>query len=76
MQVNNKLCLFGLCLIFVAGCIDPFTPTIDEDQELLVIEGQLIDREGYQYINISRSSPYNNPHFFPEFGCPIKTISG
>jgi hypothetical protein len=74
MQVNNKLRLIGLCLIFVAGCIDPFTPTIHEDQELLVIEGQLIDREGYQHINISRSSPYNNPFFIPEFGCHVEVV--
>jgi len=74
MQVNNKPRLIGLCLIFVAGCIDPFTPTIDENQELLVIEGQLIDREGYQHINISRSSPYNNPHFIPEFGCHVEVV--
>jgi len=74
MQVNNTLRLIGLCLIFVAGCIDPFTPTIDETQELLVIEGQLTGSEGYQYITISRSSPYNDPHFMPELGCYVEVV--
>ncbi len=60
-----------LLAILLPGCVDPYTPEIKESQESLVVEGFLSDRPGYQYIYISRSSPYNNPGLIPEELCQV-----
>lgn len=74
MQANNILRVIGLCLILFAGCIDPFTPSINESQNLLVIDAQLTNQEGYQTIRISRSTPYDDPHFDPELNCHVAVL--
>lgn len=75
MRVNKKFCLPALFLILTTGCIEPFTPTINENQRLLVIEGQITDQAGFQYIYISRTSPYNDPQIMPEPGCYVEVVS-
>ena len=56
----------------VSGCIEPFTPDIDEYKKLLVINGKITDQEGYQYIDISHSTSYTDPEFNFEKGSNVK----
>ncbi|KPK84184.1 MAG: hypothetical protein AMS27_10675 [Bacteroides sp. SM23_62_1] len=55
-----------LTAVVLQGCVEPFTPEINESQESLVVEGMLTDQSGIQTIYLSRSSPFNYPGFIPE----------
>ena len=48
-------------LILIDGCIFPFDPDIEGSRDILVISGKVTDREGFQYIEISRSKPVYDP---------------
>jgi len=56
------------------ACVEPFEPLIEEEMELMVIDGILNDRDSIQTISVSRSSPYNNPEFFPVTGCVVRVV--
>lgn len=71
MHRSKWIILLCLALIFRA-CVDPYEPTIDEEKELLVIDGILNDRDSLQTISISLSSPYNSPEFIPVQGCIVR----
>jgi hypothetical protein len=59
-------------VVLSTGCIEPFEPTIEETDEVMVIDGRITDSQGIQTISISRSSPYNNPQFQPVSGCVVR----
>jgi len=61
-----------MACMFPAACVDPFEPEIREEQELMVIDGRITDSEDLQSITVSRSSPYNNPDFYPVSGCVVR----
>ncbi len=54
MQVI-KLILIIMGLILLGGCIYEYNPEIEGSSNALVINGTVTDKEGYQYIEISRS---------------------
>jgi hypothetical protein len=70
--LQYRWAIFFLFVILINGCIEPFEPDIDESSSVLVIDGYLTDAPGTQTINISRSSPYNNPHLLPVTGCVVR----
>ena len=72
MQVNRTFIV--VFLIFLKGCIEPFSPEISEDQEALVIEGTLTNEKGYQEIIISRASEYTMPQKIFVEGCLVEVI--
>lgn len=75
MPVSSKNIIIPIFIfITLAGCIEPFTPQIDESEESLVIEGQIADQEGFHYIHISRTAPYNDPHKIPEPDCQVEVV--
>lgn len=74
MPVSKNIIIPVFIFITLAGCIEPFTPNIDESQESLVIEGQITDQAGYHYIHISRTAPYNDPHKIPEPVCQVEVV--
>lgn len=74
MPVSKNIIIPLFIFITLGGCIEPFTPNIDESQESLVIEGQITDKEGNHYIHISRSAPYNDPHKIPEQDCQVEVV--
>ena len=71
MQMNKNWLILIIPAILVSGCVDPFTPKIDEYQNLIVINGRITDQEGYQYVEVSRSSPFNNPQDNPVNNCTV-----
>ena len=56
------LCIFAL----LAGCVDPYDPEIEDNQESLVVEALITDQPGWQVIYLSRSSPVNEKGNFAE----------
>jgi hypothetical protein len=75
MQVNNRIILCLATLLCLAGCIDPYTPELGEGTDMLVINGRITDQEGYQYVEVSRSSDIYNPVKHPVSGCSIQIIN-
>jgi hypothetical protein len=74
MQVNRSiLSLITICIL-MCGCVEPYYLSIEGNQRSLVIVGQITDLEGYHYINISRSSPQNDPQETPEEGCQVEVL--
>ncbi len=71
MQLS-KWTIVILFLVLCDGCIEPFEPEIEEENEVLVIDGKITDSEGIQTIVVSRSSPYNSPRFHPVSGCVVR----
>ncbi|MFC2098351.1 DUF4249 domain-containing protein [Bacteroidota bacterium] len=55
-------CIFMIIgtAILMGGCITPYTPEIRESVEIMVINGLITDREGYQYVEVARSSAVGN----------------
>lgn len=43
----------------LAGCVDPYDPEFEDNQESLVVEALITDQPGWQVIYLSRSSPVN-----------------
>jgi len=74
MPVNKNLIIPLFIFIWLGGCIEPFTPNIDKSEESLVIDGQITDQEGYHYIHISRTAPYNDPQKIPEPDCQVEVV--
>lgn len=60
-----------LMLLLCGSCIEPYTPIIEESQEVLVINGMITDQAGLHHVFVSKSSPYNSPSFEPVTGCIV-----
>jgi hypothetical protein len=60
--------------IFLAGgCIDPYTPKISETVDLMVINGRITDREGFHFVEVSRTSTiYSEEGSNPVSGCTVE----
>ncbi|TFH21499.1 MAG: DUF4249 domain-containing protein [Bacteroidia bacterium] len=68
----NKWTICILLMVLGTGCIEPFEPDVEETNEVMVIDGRITDTQGIQTISISKSSPYQNPHFQPVSGCVVR----
>jgi hypothetical protein len=59
VQVISRI-LVCLGLTLTGGCIYQYNPDLEGSSNALVINGKVTDREGYQYIEISRAAaPYD-----------------
>ena len=63
-----------LTVIVMQGCIEPFSPVIDEYQEMLVIDGLITDKEGIHTVTVSRSSLFDSPGLDYESGCNVSIL--
>jgi len=72
MQVI-RLILIYVGLSILGGCIYEYNPDIEGSSNALVINGEVTDKEGYQYIEISRSvAPYEEDHKRPVSGYTVE----
>lgn len=60
-----------LIVLVLNSCVEPYDPIINEAQEVMVIEGMISDQPGMHTVNVSRSTPYNEPSFMPVSGCVV-----
>ena len=68
----NKITGIGFLLLCAVSCIEPFEPEINQVQDQLVINGSISDKPGWHYVEVSHSSPFNQPSFIPERGCVVR----
>ena len=62
-----------MVLVLLGGCIYEYNPDIEGSRGMLVINGKVTDREGYQYIEISRSyAPYDDLTQIPVSGFNVE----
>jgi hypothetical protein len=72
MRVIRNI-LFYIGLILLGGCVYEYNPDLEGTSNTLVINGKVTDREGYQYIEISRSAaPYNPDYEQPVSGYGVE----
>ncbi len=73
VQIKNIVFLIPLVLLF--GCIKSFTPKIDSNAEnKYVVSGLITDKEGWQEVEVSRSSPIQSPTIIPVSGCQVSVF--
>lgn len=61
-----------MIMLCTVSCIEPFEPEIENKQDMLVINGSITDKPGSHFVQISRSSEYNEPAFIPVKGCVVR----
>ncbi len=60
-------------ITLTGGCIYQYDPDLEGSSDALVINGKVTDREGYQYIEISRSAaPYDEENKLPVSGYAVE----
>ena len=69
---QNKWTIAILFAVLCSGCIEPFEPEIEEQDQVMVIDGGINDSDSIQTITVTTSSPYNNPKFQPVSGCVVR----
>jgi hypothetical protein len=74
IQVSKIKKHIVLLTLLINGCIEPFTPDVDENQEYLVINGLITDQEGFHYADVSWSSSYDDRGIKPVNDCVVKII--
>lgn len=72
----NRIYIILLLVLVCNSCIEPFTPVINETQEVMVINGMITNTPGTHYVTVSHSTPYNNPSFDPVGGCVVSVQDG
>ena len=77
MKYNSNRQVIGLVilsfLLLLLGCVVQFVPKIEENQELLVVQGLITDQNESYKVKVSRSSPVwttNTPT--PVSGCFVR----
>jgi hypothetical protein len=65
--------LVGTLIIFNL-CIDPFEPDINEEENLITVDGSIIKGRAKQTVTISRASSLMEPEFAPVENCNVKII--
>lgn len=70
MPVNSYHILL-MMLLSCSSCVEPFEPVLGEATEVLVINGMITDNPGWHYVDISKSTSYNNPEYVPLSGCIV-----
>ena len=71
MKLNTTLILLVI-ILFVTGCVSKFMPEIDENRELLVVEGMITDQPETNRIRLTKSLPLGKKtNIKPVPGCTV-----
>ncbi|MCD6179501.1 MAG: DUF4249 domain-containing protein [Bacteroidales bacterium] len=71
-MLQNKIILYLIPLVFLSACIKPFTPDIDGNAATkIVVSGKLTDKEGYQYVTLSKSMLLNETEYESLRNCSV-----
>jgi len=67
-----------LLLLTNNACIEDFTPDIENDTGLLVVEGLITDAPGPYEVRLSRSAPFDSFELIvePELGASVSIVDG
>ena len=71
MKLNTTLILLVI-ILFATGCVSKFMPEIDENRELLVVEGMITDQPETNRIRLTKSLPLGKKtNIKPVPGCTV-----
>jgi hypothetical protein len=69
MTLKIQCLLSFLGILFLAGCIEPYSPNLHgEEEDTYVISGEVTNQEGYQLVTISKAAPIDKPVHIPVTG--------
>lgn len=72
MHITLKPVLLLLIMLLSGACVSEFIPQINEEEELLVVEGIITDQPGVNTIKLSKSVPLGNKSdAIPLGGCTV-----
>jgi hypothetical protein len=64
-----------LALLLLTACIKSYDPQIESNSTAkYVISGRVTDVEGWQEVNVSLSSPIDDPNYIPVLGCQVTIL--
>ncbi len=73
MHITLKSAFLFLNMLLLSACVSEFIPQIDEEEELLVVEGIITDQPGINTIKLSKSLPLGKKSDArPLGGCTVK----
>jgi hypothetical protein len=72
MRITETILVSWLISSCFEGCVDPYRPDIDDNQQSIIIDGILTDKEGYHYIHVSRSVSFESHENMPVQGCVVE----
>lgn len=65
-SLTYQLVLSALLLLMLITCIEPYSPEINDQDDLLVVEAVITDNAGSCSVKLSRSYAYNQQEKLPE----------
>jgi hypothetical protein len=72
MRRTNIVLSFLLLVLMTSSCIRSFEPDIRAiDENKYVVSGLVSEGDEIQTVNVSRSSPINDPSYLPVTGCTV-----
>jgi hypothetical protein len=72
-RINYIAVLF--IMLTLSACIKSYDPQIDSNAEnKYVVSGRITDAEGWQTVDVSRSSPIESPKYIPVGGCQVNIL--
>lgn len=73
MHIRKHIYLFALLIL--AGCIKPYEPELKDDSvQKYVVQGMVSSVEGFQEVNVSITSPVDQPKYIGVSGCQVQII--
>ncbi len=69
MHLNYRCLLYYMSLLLFAGCIEPYSPDLQgEAESTYVVSGEVTNKEGYQFVSVSKAAPIDKPLLDPVTG--------
>lgn len=57
--------------MLAGGCIEPYTPEVEDIPAMIVISGRISKPDGQQIVEVSKTSSYNDPSYNPVSKCTV-----
>ncbi len=67
----NRLIILTIAL-FMAACVDPFEPPVEDYEQLLVVEAFISDDDEAQVVKLSLSAPIDGEEFTPVTSADVR----
>jgi hypothetical protein len=75
MPAIKYMPVWMILITLLPGCIDPYTPDIEDDQVSLVVEALITDRPGIHSVTLSTSSPLNDTATLKVEGAMVDVVN-
>jgi hypothetical protein len=75
MPAIRGIFIWVAILVMLPGCIDPYSPDIEDDQVSLVVEALITDQPGEHTVSLSTSSPLNDTSRYRLSGAMVDVVN-